>query len=775
MDAVFARLGEQVVRHRKAVIGLWLLAVVLAALFAPRVSGKLRVNAHIPGLESEKVDLLLERGFKGKAAYSVVAILTSETRTVDDPEYEEAAGALQFALTSVPKVEQTTGYYDTFDEGMVAGDGKSALVVVSLDAGDPVEAAAIVPKVRRAIGSTELPDWLKVYVTGGPAVWHDVTQLSSRDLTEAEARALPAVLVVLLLAFGSPVAALLPLILGFFAAVVTMGLVYFIAQVVPMSIFVQNAATMIGFGVGIDYALFLISRFREELGAGNPGQAAAALVLPTAGKAVFFSGLTVLIGLGAPYFLVNHPGLKSLALGSMLVVSFAILGALTLLPAMLSFIGRRINWPRPTVVVTATPAEGGGVSPSGGCSPATRSVWERWAAQVMRRPVVFFLVSLAVLVALSYPATNIVVWSPGVSSVPGEVESRRGFDLLSKHFTAGNESPVQIVGEAPPGTMLHPKVIGKLFQLSRTLREDPRVARVESIVDVDPNLTLEDYQKLYGEPEFASSGNIFAGIVGGFVNLGDDSSLSVVRVTPRSAADDLRTRALVRELRGDILPALAEEGVLRFYVGGETALGIDLADVSRKAFPRIALAIFVATYLVLLLSFRSVLIPVKSILMNTLAVLASYGVLVLVFQEGVGSKLLSFTPPGSLDPEVLLILFCVLFGLSMDYEVFLLSRVREEYDKIGTNEESVARGLGSTASIITSAALIMVAVFGSFALTRLVVIKQLGLGLAVAVFLDATLIRVILVPSTMRLLGRWNWWLPAKLARSRWLGRSTVG
>jgi RND superfamily putative drug exporter len=518
-----------------------------------------------------------------------------------------------------------------------------------------------------------------------------------------------------------------------------------------MSIFVLNLATLLGLGLGVDYSLLMTSRFREELARRTPAdrppddaavEAAIRVTVATAGRAVFFSGLTVLLGL-IGLVLFEFMILRSVGIAGAVVVGLAVLSALTLLPAILSVVGPRIDaW---SLRRTSTRQDGDGR-------------WARLARWVMDRPVAVLVPTLGLLLLLGLPFLRVDFNAPDASILPASAPSRAGYDRLVEQFGEGDFAPISLaIRTVGPAT--DPANVARLYEYSRRLAADPRIVRIQGPVDVDPRLTVEQYQLLYADP---------AGPPDRFVQLNAAASMrgdlaAFQLFTPYGPNRD-EARALVRDLRDPTTPLAPPAGLVVGVTGGAADV-TDVVDRIAADFPRTALFIFVSTYLVLFLLLRSVVLPAKALVMNSLSIVASFGALVWIFQEGNLSAILGFQPLGFVETTQPVILFCVLFGLSMDYEVFLLSRMKEAWDRTGDNREAVAWGLERSGRIVTSAAVIVVVVAGSFAFADIVLIKALGLGVAIAVALDATVVRALLVPATMRLLGRWNWWIPAPIER----------
>jgi RND superfamily putative drug exporter len=519
-----------------------------------------------------------------------------------------------------------------------------------------------------------------------------------------------------------------------------------VASITPMSIFVLNLATLLGLGLGVDYSRLMTSRFRVAMGRREgPDRVAEAVrvTMATAGRAVFFSGLTVLLGL-LGLVLFEFMILRSVGIAGAIVVGLAVLAATTLLPAILAIVGTRVD----SLAVRKVDAQ-----------PRADGPWARLARRVMDHPVAVLVPTLSLLLVLGLPFLHVRFNSPDATILPPWVPSREAYDVLANEFGEGEFAPIAIAVRTT-GPATDPANIAALYDWSRRLAQDPRIVRVSSYVDVDPRLTLQQYQLLYGSP--GGPPDRFLAMALAATTKGD---LTAFTITTPYGPNAEQGRALVHDLRAKDGP-LAPPAGTSILVGGGAA---DVEDVVTRVwadFPRTAAFIVVTTFLVLFVLLRSVVLPVKALVMNSLSIVASFGALVWIFQDGNLSQLLGFQPLGFVETTQPVILFCVLFGLSMDYEVFLLSRMKESWDRTGDNREAVASGLERSGRIVSSAALVVVVVAASFAFGDIVLIKALGLGVAIAVALDATVVRALLVPATMRLLGHWNWWVPARLDRA---------
>ena len=694
-------------RRPKLVIAVWIVVVAAATPFALRLAGALRGSTDaVPGSPSELVSRDLNRAFGEGSAFVFPAVLTSSSVRSTDPRFAAAAVALERSLQS-SGMKTVRHYWNTGDTTLLGRDGRTALVLVTPPAETFFHAETMVGRIRAAASSARLDSSFAVKLTGMISLFHDLDVNASDDLLRAERVGVPLTLLVLLLVFGAPIAAALPLLVAIGATVTTLAVLYALSHVMPVSVFAQNAVTMVGLGIGVDYALFLVSRCRDELRAGASLRDAVETAATRAVHVVVVSGLAVGTGFLA-LFLVRVRFLHTLALGGVAVVATSVLMTLTLLPALLLLVGERVNWPRRLSHRSGTAGR----------------VWGRWAHEAMARPWRYLVPSVIVLAVLILPTLRLKAWNVGAHDLSPAMEARQGYDLLDRNFTAGWMGPIALFvdsrGGGTVGTPERQQAIGATYA---RLAADPRIHIARAVPSTDGGAAL-------------------------------------LFLVPRSAPESEEVMNLVRELREAPWTEASSAG-LDVRVGGFSAGILDFDQELFRSLERIVPLVLAITFIVLAVAFRSIVVPLKAITMNLISVLAAYGFLVYVFQDGIGAKLIGLVPPGGLNSFIVLMLFTILFGLSMDYEVFLLSRIREEYQRSGDNRESVVSGLSQTGGLITSAALIMVVLFGSFGFTQLVATREFGLGLAFAVALDATLIRVVLVPILMGLLGRANWWLPS--------------
>lgn len=733
-QSVFAKLGRLSYRYRALIIAIWGVLLVLSLMIAPRLDSVLKgVGTVYEAGEATRAEQLLKQELNVDPDALTVIFESANSQTLDQrqPDIERILTQVRSlpSVSSVVSAALRPEYRST--------DGRTQYSVINLKVGDS-EAVPVIDRIERTLQESDA--WnLKTYLTGKPVIDRDAQRISKEDLSKAEAIALPLTLITLLFVFGSVVAAALPVALGVMSVTVTLGLLYLIALHLDLSVFALNITSMLGLGIGIDSSLLMVNRFREELRNGSV-EAAVVRTMDTAGRAVFFSGLTTCIGL-VSLLLFPIVLLRSLGVAGSVVVLLSVVVALTLLPALLGVLGNGVNRWR----VVRPPREREGF-------------WTFLAHNIIRNSVAAVAVILVIVGVLSSPFLEARFGLGDASILPRDIPAREGVEVLKQAFGPGEIAPnlLAISTKTPNDSILSERHIATLYNLVTQLKADPRVAKVSSFVNIDPKLSLENYQQLYRNPQSIPLPNLAAAVK----QLSSDSTTLVV-VNSRTDSNDDASRDLVKELR-----TLSLEG-LDIQVGGQTASQLDTVQVVYQRFPIVLAAIMTVTFLSLCLLFNSVVLPLKAIFLNLMSIAASFGALVFIFQKGNFNTWLNFTPVGYLDILLPVVLFCVLFGLSMDYEVFLLTRIKEAYDRSGDNAGSVVEGLERTGRIITSAALLMIIVTAAFALTNIIFVKALGLGVALAVLIDSTLIRAILVPASMHLMGKWNWWAPKFLGLDR--------
>lgn len=723
------------------VVTIWALLLVLAAGFALRLPDVIQGSSDaIRDSESGRVTDAIHEAFGPGAAYVFPVIVESQDVGVGDPSFAASVKSIEQALTTTPGVRSVKHYWNAGADELVGRDGKTALLLVRPGVATFYEVEDLTRATRATLSRTALAPGFSAKVTGMPAMFHDLNRNSSADLLHAERIGISLMLIILLIVFGAPVAATLPLILALTSVTLTSAGLYFLSGWMPVSVFVQNAITMIGLGIGVDYALFILSRFRHHQAQGQSAREAAINASAGAGPAAVVSGTAVGIGFLA-LLLVKASFLHSIALGGLLVVASALAATLTLLPVLLQFFANWLNWPERFFRDRR---------PMG----RWHGAWSRWTSRVMRYPGLHLIAAFAVLAVLVVPVFRMMPWNVGMKDLPPEFEARQGFERLQQNFGAGWMGPVTLLIEsAPGGNLWDEKSQHAVLAIASRLGEDSKVARVLGFPQLLQALG-EDRSTVRSSAQVPAA---YASIASEAISAGGDTALLLV--LPKQEPESAEMFQYVKEMRAETWPEATSAGIT-IRIGGPTAMISDFDAELFGSLWRVVPAVLAVTFVVLLFFFRSVLIPLKAILVNLLSVLAAYGFLVLVFQDGVGASLFGIDPPGGLNSMVVLMLFTILFGLSMDYEIFLLRQIQEEYRRTGDNRAAVTSGLERSAGVITSAAAIMVVLFASFAFTRLTATQEFGLGLAFAVALDATLIRLVAVPALMELFGAANWWCP---------------
>ncbi|HEX9416202.1 MAG TPA: MMPL family transporter [Gaiellaceae bacterium] len=708
-----AALARVCARHPWRTIAGWLIAAVVGILLAGSfLGGRLSSQGQVTSRPASiRANDLLDQRFPAQAASFELVVVRSPTETVDSQAFRAEVSRLENAGRASKVVSGASVYYANHDPALVSSDRHALLIPITLtQKGVDDNASPLVDAVKRFDGK----NGFSVTITGEQTTNYDFNHLSQHDLESGELQiGLPAAILVLLVVFGAVVAASLPLILAIVSIAAALGLTTLLALEFNLSIFLVNMLTGMGLALGIDYALFVSSRFREERAHGKEKAEAIASAGATASKAVLFSGTSfVLAMLGL--LMVQSTIMRSLAVGAILVGVVAVAAALTLLPAILSLLGDRINRLRIPIVGKRAAEEAGQESP----------FWDAIVHRVMRRPLISFVAVAALLLAAASPLFGMNIGASGISTFPKSAISRQGFAAVSRYFPQASAEPAQVVIDGHPSS---PPVKAAIGKLKSELAQDHAFGK--ALLAVNP------------------AGNL------GVLNVSLTSD----------PLGDLAIEA-VKRLRSTYVPqAFAGTGV-QVLVTGNTAENIDYFDVMSFWLPIELAVVLGLSFLLLTVAFRSIVVPATAIVLNLLSVGASYGLLVLVFQHGVGAGLFGFHKIDVIEAWVPLFLFAVLFGLSMDYQVFLLSRIRERFTSSGDTSDAVGYGIGSTARLITGAALIIVTVFIGFAAGDLVMFQQMGFGIAVALLIDATLVRSVLLPAAMQMLGRRNWYLP------RWLG-----
>src|SRR6185436_2096235 len=705
-----SRFTAWILGHRRAVLVFWglllLVSVPLSLRFADVAGGATEV---IPDSLSDRANRALQRAF-GEGAPFVIPVIVS---TGDATALRHATEKLAEGLVRAPQVRSVQHFWNSGDALLRGKSGQTSLVLVQTNARSIAEAEDLTPALRQHIAEAGLPTGAQAALTGVAAMFHDLNRNASQDLQNAEMIGIPLTLVILLSVFRSPLAAALPLLIALGASAVALAGLYVLHHILPASVFAQNAVTMIGLGAGVDYALFTLHRFRAELARGATPTRAMLQASASMGPALLASGFAVGAGFLA-LFLVDARFVHSVAIGGLLVVGCAVGMSLTLLPIALVALGTRVNWPYRTLAVVADSA-----------------AWRGWAGHVMRHAWLYLLAGLCLLAALALPALRSQAWNVGAADLPPQTEARQGYEILQRDFAAGWMGPLAIVVEAAPAVDLHREAPRAALAAARARRaSDARIVAV-------------------GEAQFSADGRS-----------------ALLLAVPRLAPETAEVMALTRALRADPSTALRAHAS-QVHVAGASAMMLDFDAEMFGSLRRVIPAVLAVTALALVAFFRSLLVPLKALCANLISVLCAYGFLVLVFQDGVGAAVLGIDPPGGINSFIVLMLFTILFGLSMDYEVFLLRAIQEEHERGACNEAAVRAGTARSGSLISSAAAIMACLFASFGMAELVATREFGLGLAAAVALDATLIRLVVIPAAMRLFGEANWWIPRRPAPLR--------
>lgn len=663
--------------------------------------------------ESEKgQEALLD--LTGPRLASELIVVKSGTLKVGNPEFENLVTSIQTDLTNLGPniIKNNYSYYQTQDPQSVSKNQDATLIgltlAVSVDAG-----IKNVPKVIEIVDKYNKEPNFEVLILGEASIASASNKLSEEDLIRGESIGGSVALIILILVFGGLVAGVLPLILALLGIVIATGLVAIIGNIYQLSFFITNMVTMIGLAVGIDYTLFIISRYREERNQDFDKIEAVRRTASTATRSVVISGITVMLAL-LGIVIVPTLVFVSLGIGALIVVVVSIMISLTLLPSLIGLLGDKLNSLRVPFLNSKTSKSVDITS--------SANIWVRFAGFVMRFPIISLVVVLIVLVPISMQTNSLVTGANGIDTMPEDMDIVKAYNVLSEEFSYGSISTQDIVVSGK----FTPEALNSAVEI------------LSQLVEVDPDLI-----GILGTPQVNSQNDV-----------------ALIRIATASVVGSSQSENTVKRLRGSIVPEAFSGLESSIYVSGDHAFYADFYQMVDEFTPYVFALVLTLSFILLMMTFRSIVIPIKAVLMNLLSVGVAYGLLVLVFQKGIGNEIFGFQQTDIIEAWIPLFLFCVVFGLSMDYHVFLLSRVKEFYNKTKDNTLAVSYGLSSTATIITGAGLIMVAVFGGFALGEMLMMQQIGFGLLVAILLDSTIIRIILVPASMKLLGEYNWYMP---------------
>lgn len=708
----FLRLGRITYRFRIAIIAFWILTTILLGFFAIKLPSILSGSGFEMDGSFSKVENILQDKFDQPKS-SVMLVFDSKKYDTQEEAYKQFVNK---TLSSVKDVEDAVGVQSPYDapDKMIKDNVSFASIRFDKSFNDLKKS---IDQIRDRLPKD---GDISVSLTGGPVIAEDMNTASQQDLARAEAIGIPAALIILLLAFGGLVAAGLPIIVGLISVASSLGLLYFYGLEANVSIFLLNVVPMIGLALGIDFALLLVNRFREELHQGI--EKATIISVQTAGRSIAFSGLCVFLGLSG-MLLIDIDIFKTVAIGGMVVVVLSVLNAITFLPAMLAVLGKRVN----ALKILKTKEK-------------DRSIWHSFASFVMKRPVIMALFAALLLIFSVTPVKDMKLSIPEAEALPPEYESRTAFEKFEKTFGEDELYPVLIVAESEKSYLQDKNSLQSLERLVKDLKKEKEIAKTESIFDYTNQLNSTELFQLLSTEQGKQQ---LSPALEPFVN----DRTAVIRAYLSVDVTGSDAKQFVKEWEKK------HEG-LSLTIGGATKFNQEIFDEIIEKAPYGLAVVLAATLVILMVAFRSVFIPLKAIFMNMLSLAATFGILVWIFQSG------TIMEPVEIGLMIPVFTFGIVFGLSMDYEVFLISRIQEIYEENGDNDNATLLGLTSTSKIITSAAAIMIVITGSFAFTDVMPVKQIGIAIALAIFIDATIVRMIFVPSLMKLLGHWNWWMP---------------
>jgi RND superfamily putative drug exporter len=708
------KLGALVYSYRKVIIIMWVIILASLSYFALNLPSMLQGSGFKTEGQFQEVETILKEDFD--IPESTLILIFERTDGIEKDLFRKVIKETLTDIETIDGISKTVSPLD-HDE-MFKGNTAYAMLMSNIhyDAmKDPIQ------EIRSKIPAT---DDIFIGLTGGPVISEDMNVASQKDLIRAELIGVPIALIVLLFAFGGVVAASIPLIIGFITVLCSMGVLYFTGQVVDLSIFVLNVVPMIGLALGIDFALLLVNRFREELTHKHTVAEAVKISVETAGRSIIFSGICVFLGLSGLLF-IQVDIFNTVGLGGMVVVLFSVISALTFLPALLSITGHRIN--RLMILKEKQNHE--------------KSVWRSFSKFVIRYPVIMSVIAFIILAFAIIPVKDIELTIPDAEALPPQSESRIAYEKFQEIFVPEDRSTVIMIVES----MESFEVKNELEQLElfiEDLKNDPLVAHVESIFSHAGNIGAEEFHSLLQHPERRMQ-------IEPLLEQLTSENKTLVHVYLKTEDHSIIAKDWVREWE-------QKDHDFSVKVGGYAKFHQEIFDEIYDKIPYVLIVVFISTFIVLFIAFRSILIPLKAIIMNIASLCATFGILVWLFQGGHFGL-----GPASIGLMIPVLIFGIVFGLSMDYEVFLISRMHEIYIKTKDNDVATLEGLVSTSKLITSAAMIIIVITGAFAFTGVVPVKQIGVGIAIAILIDATIVRMVLVPSLMKILGKWNWWAPS--------------
>jgi len=729
MEDNFYNFGKKIYRFRFAIIILWIILSIFCFSFFINLANPFNETGFKdPSSESAKTDIYINQKL-GISLSSFIVLYTSDKWLATNIKFQDEMRASLKKLKNFPIKSQII--YPDKNNKQISTDKKSAYVAIFFHNDKTID-DKFLKQFKQALIK---PPNLTMQIGGEQVFLEDTKRQTEIDLHKAEYIATPVAIITMLIVFGSVVAASLPIILGGFFTLLILTVLFGLGQIFSLSVFTINIALLLGLCISIDYALFIVSRFRQEISRTESVMEAVAITEATAGKAVFFSGLAVLISLSALlFFPINI--MFSVGIGGITSVALSVVISTILLPAVLGILGKKVN----SLTIPFFKFK-------------KLNFWHWIATKVINHRWIFFISILCLLFILSFPFLKVQFGISDIKILPKSLESRQVFDAFKKNFGEGKLTPISVMVETNRGDILSRRNLEKIYDLAQEIKKDPRVSEVNSIVYTKPLLSKKEYYTLYHLPQKYRQKAIKK-----LLETTTTKKFTIINVVSKYSSNSNNTLDLIKKIR-----ALDPGKGLIIKVTGASANILDALNSISHIFFYAVIWIVFFTYIILLILFRSIFLPFKAILMNILSLCASYGVLAFVFQQGHFHELLGFEPQGILDINLLIIIFCSLFGFSMDYEVFLLSRIKEEYEKTNDNIRSTICGIEYSSRIITSAATIVILVCFSFMSAEILIVKAFGLGIASAIFVDAFIIRSMFVPATMAILGKWNWYLP------RWL------
>ena len=738
--------GKSLHRFRWGVIVAWLLLIVasgwLSSHYADVLSGG---GWDIPESESLQVKNLLTHEFDGRSETSLVLVFHDDQNKVGEQAYTDKFTRMIKYISDeegIDSIYSILNAADSLKPGMVSEDGHTTYAFVNMNVEEDY-AVNIMPSIQERYVAYAEENEARSYLIGAPAMWGDIAIYSQEGLARTEMIVGPLIFIILLFVFRSLVAAITPLLVTVAAVIVGLGLIYLVGSQVEMSVFVTNSALMLGIGLSIDYSLFMVNRFRTELEAQKDVNLAMGTAMRTSGHTIFFSGITVFAAMIA-LFVVDVPAIRAIAFGAIAVVIFAVLATLTLLPVVLTMLGEKINKGQiPSLFRRGKPS----------------AFWSKLARNIMRKPVLFLGISVIIMGIFSIPTLDMKLNTNDITILPEESSVRTGYELYTDSFASAGTSTNTLIVSLQEGRITDQPYLAYLAVLQAKIMELANVRQVTSVVSFTAGMEPEHASAfLSSDPTGWPQG--LEPMINRYVSRDGQRAVLDMTFATDGASDE--SQKLIKEISQNIIPQTDPPEELAFVLGGDTAASIDMNDAIYAGLLPALFIMLGLIYVILVVTFRSIILPLKAIIMNLISVGATFGIVTWVFARGHGIEVFNATANGYISNFIPILMLALLFGLSTDYEVFLISRVKEHYDETGNNEESVVVGIQTTGPLISGAAILMIAVFTGFAFSSMLPIQTLGFGMAVAILLDATVVRLIIVPAAMKLLGRWNWWFPGK-------------